>query len=275
MPRHRARAGFTLIELLVVIAIIAILAALLLPALGKAKVKAKSIGCLNNLKQLQLCWQLYGDDNAGRLVSNAGWDSLGTATQDSWLGRGWAYGNAFADITPTNIQCGALFPYSRSLGVYRCPADTSTVRDLGKIPRTRSVSLSNYMDGSPDRADGWYRNSWHSLDQIRNPGPAQALVFVDQHEKSIDDTTFAINCPSLAPILGVSQWTWWEFPATRHNNGGTVSFADGRAEVWHWREPNTLRIASLPPPVYFQPAVPNDRDLSRFFAGAPQKLPIP
>ncbi len=122
------RAGFTLIELLVVIAIIAILASLLVPALARAKAKGKAIGCINNLKQLCLCWQMYSEDNADRLVSNASRDSGGWS-QGAWQGAtgSWVCGNAWADNTPTNIQRGLLFPYSRSLGIYRCPADTSTV----------------------------------------------------------------------------------------------------------------------------------------------------
>jgi prepilin-type N-terminal cleavage/methylation domain-containing protein/prepilin-type processing-associated H-X9-DG protein len=277
-PSSFRQSAFTLIELLVVIAIIAILAALLLPALGKAKAKGKSIGCLSNLKQLQLCWQMYSEDNLDLLPANAAWNPGSIDDRAGWTvaGSSWLQGNAWTDTTPANIQRGVLFPYNRSLGLYRCPADTSTVRDQGKLPRTRSLSMSMYMNFQPDPAASDYRDCWHRLTQIRNPGPAQALVFVDENEKSIQQSAFGVNAPDQLLLFGAALWTWISFPATRHNNAGTVSLADGHAETWRWREGNTLRVASLNTWTVMQPAVPQtDRDLGRFFRAIPEKVPIP
>src|SRR5437667_9178115 len=139
------KTGFTLIELLVVIAIIAILASLLLPALAKARTKAQAVGCLNNLGQLTLCWLMYADDNVDSLPPNVALNTLGSGvgTRVGWTTRdpSWVQGNAFTDTALTNIENGMLFPYNRSVGIYKCPADKSTVRDQGMLPRTRSVSL--------------------------------------------------------------------------------------------------------------------------------------
>jgi len=267
--------AFTLIELLVVIAIIAILAALLLPALAKAKLKAQQIGCLNNYRQLQFCWQMYCDDNRDTLPAN---EAINISYNRAALSVGvnsWLQGNAWTDTSLTNIQRGALFNYNKSVNIYKCPGDVSTVRDKGQIPRTRSVSMNMYMNVRGDPTDSDYRRCWHKMAQIRNPGPTKAIVFLDEHEKSIQQSAFGINAPDRWWLFGTPLWTWISFPATRHNNGCSFSFADGHAETWRWLEPNTARISSMNVWTVLQNGVPNtDRDLGRMFRAVPEKVPI-
>lgn len=278
MRRCRGKRGkaFTLIELLVVIAIIAILAALLLPALGKAKAKAQGIFCLNNLRQLQLSWLSYCTDCNDALPPNTPVLSY-LASRDlmASTSNSWVAGDAWTDTTPGNLQRGVLFPYNNSPRTYRCPADKSTVRDQGAIPRTRSYSMNWFMSMWPDAAQFYHPYNWHRLGEIRNPGPAQAFVFADEHEHSISWGLFALNHPKYYVFQG-TVWTWLNAPATRHGNSGTVSFADGHAELWRWREQTTLKPPKANPWPDFKPGVPNtDRDLTRFHRAIPAKVPIP
>jgi prepilin-type N-terminal cleavage/methylation domain-containing protein/prepilin-type processing-associated H-X9-DG protein len=258
-----AARGFTLMELLVVIAIIAILASLLLPALGRAKAKGQQTLCLNNYRQLQLCWHMYADENNDALPPNA---TLSTGNREGFIATRdtWINGNAYTDTTSTNLEKGVLFAYNRSARIYKCPADSSTVRDQGKIPRFRSVSMNSYMNDVPTASD---RSCWHRLSQIQNPAASKAFVFIDEHENSIENARLTV------PLIG--DWTWIDFPATRHNNGCVLTFADGHAELWRWLEPNTLRISRMKGWIQSQAAVPQiDRDLGRVFTTVP-KLPIP
>ena len=146
------------------------------------------------------------------------------------------------------------------------------------LPRTRSISMSIYMNGKPSReskAYGDYEKCWHKTMQIQNPGPSKAAVFVDEHESSIQQALFCINAPDQWLHFGMPLWSWISFPATRHGGGGTLSFADGHTELWRWIEPNTTRLAGLPPWLVLKPgAGANDRDLTKLFNAVPAKVPI-
>ena len=246
-----ASRAFTLVELLVVIGVIAILAAFLLPALGRGKEQAQSTACLNNLKQLQICWQMYAMDHNDVLVPNNSVVSLSTSGGGAAIAAGasWCAGSPRRDTTTTNIENGLLFPFNRSVASYHCPSDTAVVEDDNGNPlpqlRNRSYNMSQSLNGYPefDPVMHDYVPSFKKLPQIHSPELSQCLVFIDEHAGTMFDALFGMP----TDFYDGTQ-TWWDMPANRHSQGGNLSFADGHVEHWRWVVPKKFRNWIQPVP---------------------------
>jgi prepilin-type N-terminal cleavage/methylation domain-containing protein/prepilin-type processing-associated H-X9-DG protein len=256
-PPNRRRLGFTLIELLVVIAIIAILAAMLLPVLEKAKTKALRLACLSNLRQLAIGCNMYNADSNGQLASSypivpAG----GQPSPYSWC-PGYAaagppdtYYGPLPDYGATStyaLMQGKIWPYVKSTSVYKCPADKS---NNNGIPTVRSLSMNAWMNGRSfgDRTTVTFWDS-PSLDtqleftlfrrESQFRVPSQLWYLIDEDEKSINDSMFVVDMTGSAGGLA-------DAPSRRHGNSYGINFADGHAEIYKLTDARTLTWTTLP-----------------------------
>jgi len=251
LSRAPSRNGFTLIELLVVIAIIAILAALLLPALSQAKLRARGIQCMSNHRQLCLAWRMYSDDNRDQLLFASEDPYNPPTTNQAWV-------TGILNFDPANqanwdpsltIEQSPMWNYcGRSLGIWKCPADTSYVVVNGQQkPRVRSMSMNVYLGGFGGTYGNWDLvmgavwsdfKIYRKQTELAYPGPSRVFVFLDMRQDSINTGNFAVDMAGW--FNQPASYGFFDLPGFYHGQACGFSFADGHSEIRQWHDPRTM-----------------------------------
>jgi len=230
------RKGFTLVELLVVIAIIALLMALLVPALERAREQGQRVVCLGNLRQLMLSWNFYNDDNDDKIV-NGDTEEYGIFPDEPcWVTQDWGNPEPTLDAKRQAIIDGALYPYVKSIKVYSCPTLLA-----GNV-RTYAMADSMNCQGWPKPDGGappYDQVRIRHISEIRRPHIR--ITFLDDGGTA----GAALGGWSLHSIHSSQCWEWWDPPPIRHGDGTTFAFVDGHVEYWKWEDQRTIDFGLL------------------------------
>jgi prepilin-type processing-associated H-X9-DG protein/prepilin-type N-terminal cleavage/methylation domain-containing protein len=248
--KSRDRSGFTFIELLVVIFTIAVLAALLAPAMGSSAIDSAAVKCMSNIRQLSAGWQMYANENIGVFAYN----------EEGGTPPAWVYGNEDYSGSPANYntnyvlnpQYAQLAPYVKTAAVFKCPSDVSLSSGSSGVPRLRSFSMNGAVGlnsgGASEGQGAWlpslYGNNgvagggyscYFREQDLGHPSPAGLYLFLEEDPDSINDGSFAFSMPASA---GGTYWV--DIPAKYHANANNFSFVDGHVELHTWQMPQGI-----------------------------------
>jgi prepilin-type N-terminal cleavage/methylation domain-containing protein len=281
--------GFTLIELLVVIAIIAILAAMLIPALSKAKQQTQGVRCMNNTHQITYAWMMYASDNNDKCCNNFGVTQtdveVANGTYNTWCVdvMDWLANTPSQDTNTALLALGQLgFYMAKSVQAYKCPADQylSPAQSVkGWTARVRSYSMSCFLGLFSEGGDPTYQGQNWSDPAYRQflklsliPSPANIILMLDEHPDSINDGYYDMGTPE--PLIGtpgtLTVAAWGDLPASYHNRAAGFSFTDGHSEIHQWQCQSTLLPITFS---YTPPAPPADQQTDRWWVGQRSSVP--